>query len=177
MSRVMLLIVALVVSAATSSALAAESNAVKIQRALSAAPAWVQAHATVVELVKGKMVVLRQGNNGFTCLPGTPGAVGDDPICMDAQAMIWAQSWMSHKPKPANTAPGVAYMLAGGTDFSTTDPWAKTGKQVYRYPPHWMLMWPFDPKASGLSSKFSTTGTWVMYAGTPYAHLMIMQKP
>ena len=172
-----LMLAALLLVGLTSSALGHESKTDKIQRALSAAPAWLQAHATVVEIKNGKAVVLRQGNNGFTCLPGTPGVVGDDAICMDAQAMLWAQSWMAHKPKPANTRPGVAYMLAGGSDYSVTDPWAKTGSHVYHYPPHWMLMWPFNPTNSGLSSQFSTSGTWVMFAGTPYAHLMIMQKP
>ena len=177
MSRTVMFFVALLVVVLTSTALAVESSAVKIQRALSAAPAWVQANATVVEIKNGKAIVLRKGSNGFTCLPGTPGVVGDDPICMDAQAMLWAQSWMGHNPKPGNTAPGVAYMLAGGSDYSVTDPWAKSGTHVYHYPPHWMLMWPLDPKTSGLSSKYSTTGTWVMWSGTPYAHLMIMQKP
>jgi hypothetical protein len=68
-------------------------------------------------------------------------------------------------------------MLAGGSDYSVTDPFAKAGTHVYKYPPHWMLMWPLDPKTSGLSSKYSMTGSWVMWSGTPYAHVMIMQKP
>jgi hypothetical protein len=177
MSRFVMLLATLFVVALTSSALAAESNADKIQRALSAAPAGLQAHAAVIEIKNAKPVVLRRGNNGFTCVPGTVGVVGQDPMCMDGQAMLWAQSWMAHKPKPGNTAPGVIYMLAGGSDYSVTDPWAKTGSHVYHYPPHWMLMWPFNPTSSGLSSQFSTSGTWVMWAGTPYAHLMVMQKP
>ena len=44
-------------------------------------------------------------------------------------------------------------------------------------PPHWALIWPFDPKQVGLSDRPKETGTWVMYAGTPYAHLMINQQP
>jgi hypothetical protein len=38
-------------------------------------------------------------------------------------------------------------------------------------------MWPFDAKESGLSDKEKKAGTWIMWAGTPYAHLMINQKP
>jgi hypothetical protein len=38
-------------------------------------------------------------------------------------------------------------------------------------------LWPFDPQATGLSDRPKNTGTWVMWAGTPYAHLMINQKP
>lgn len=37
----------------------------------------------------GKMVVLREGNNGFTCMPGNPKAVGEPPMCVDAAAMQW----------------------------------------------------------------------------------------
>jgi len=35
----------------------------------------------------------------------------------------------------------------------------------------------FDPKQAGLSDTPKESGTWVMYAGTPYAHLMINQQP
>ena len=40
-----------------------------------------------------------------------------------------------------------------------------------------MIVWPFTPKATGLKSQFSTAGAWIMWAGTPYAHLMVMGKP
>ena len=36
---------------------------------------------------------------------------------------------------------------------------------------------PFDPKSTGLSDKPKQTGSWIMWAGTPYAHLMVNQKP
>jgi hypothetical protein len=158
-------------------ALGADSAADKIQRALAAAPASIQAGATVMDAdMHGKMTVLRKGTNGFTCFPGHPGVVGDDAMCADAQAMMWARDWMAHKPKPSNTAPGIVYMLSGGTDWSADDPWATKGTPIHE-PPHWMIMWPYDPKTSGLSNKFSTTGTWIMDSGTPYAHLMINQKP
>ena len=90
--------------------------------------------------------------------------------------MQWAMDWMGHKEKPTNTQPGIIYMLAGGTDWSATDPWASSGTPIQE-PPHWMIMWPFDPKTSGLPTEAKQTGTWIMWAGTPYAHLMINQKP
>jgi hypothetical protein len=175
MRSIMLVFVLVCLSAIP--ALGANSTASKIQRALAAAPASIQAGATVMDVdAHGKMSTLRKGTNGFTCFPGHPGIVGDDAMCADAQAMIWIGDWMAHKPKPTNTAPGIIYMLAGGTDWSATDPWATSGTPIHE-PPHWMVMWPFDPKTSGLSSKLSSTGTWIMDAGTPYAHLMINQKP
>jgi len=38
-------------------------------------------------------------------------------------------------------------------------------------------MWPFEPKTTGLPATPSQTGTWIMWAHTPYAHLMINQNP
>jgi hypothetical protein len=38
-------------------------------------------------------------------------------------------------------------------------------------------MWPFDPKTSGFPAEPKQTGTWIMWAGTPWAHLMINQRP
>ena len=167
---------------------AAESKDAKIKRALSAAPASIARAATVVDIEtnwlwhngtrsqQAKTTVLRQGANGFTCIAGHPGVVGDDPACMDAAASQWVNDWMAHKPKPTNTQPGIMYMLAGGTDWSASDPSASSGTPI-KEPPHWMLMWPFDPKTSGLSDQAKQTGTWIMWAGTPYAHLMINQRP
>ncbi|HZV79630.1 MAG TPA: hypothetical protein VFF60_08440 [Candidatus Binatus sp.] len=161
-----------------SAAHAAETSQALIARALSAAPEFVRAGAAVITVDEhGKQTVLRQGTNGYTCLPGTPGVIGDDPMCMDAQAQLWVKSLIAHAPKPANTAPGIIYMQAGGTDASVTDPFAATTSgQPFRDPPHWMIMWPFDPKTTGLPAHWSDSGTWIMFPGTPYAHLMIVQK-
>jgi hypothetical protein len=43
--------------------------------------------------------------------------------------------------------------------------------------PHWMIMWPFDPKATGLPTTHKPTGTYVMWSGSPYAHVHIMGRP
>jgi len=125
---------------------------------------------------QGNMTVLREGTNGFTCFPGNPGVVGDDSMCADAAGMQWVNDSMTHKPKPTNSVPGIIYMLAGGTDWSASDPSATSGTPI-KEPPHWMIMWPFDAKITGLSTEAKDTGTWIMYAGTPWAHLMINQKP
>lgn len=156
---------------------AGESNQDKIKRALSAAPPDVAKAAKIVDIDdQGKMTVLRDGSNGFTCVPGHPGVVGDVAMCADAAAMQWVADFMAHKSRPTNTQPGVMYMLAGGTDWSATDPFATSGTPI-KEPPHWMIMWPFDPKSSGLPTTPKQTGTWIMYAGTPWAHLMINQRP
>jgi hypothetical protein len=33
--------------------------------------------------------------------------------------------------------------------------------------PHWMIMWPFDPKNTGLPTTHKATGAYIMWAGSP----------
>lgn len=155
----------------------AETAQDKIARAMSAAPKTVASAATIADMdANGKMTVLRKGTNGFTCFAGHPGVVGDDPMCGDAPSMTWMTSYTNKAKKPANTKPGIVYMLAGGTDWSADDPYATKGTPI-KEPPHYMVMWPFDAKTSGFTTKASDTGTWIMYSGTPWAHLMVNGKP
>ena len=156
-----------------------ESKEAKIARALSAAPAEVAKSAKVVDLdEKGNEMVLREGTNGFTCFPysGRPGVVGDVAYCANVAALQWEKDLAEHQPKPTNTEPGIEYMLAGAIDWSPTDPYATSGTP-FKEPPHWMILWPFNPAATGLPTQPKQTGTWIMWAGTPYAHLMINQHP
>jgi hypothetical protein len=154
------------------------SNAEIIRSALSAGPREISEHAAVVAPdASGKMAEIRAGTNGWTCMADEPDTPGLDPMCLDKQSMMWAQSLMSHAPKPANTAPGIIYMLQGGSDISATDPFAKTTDHFIESPPHYMIMWPYDAKSTGFSTTPKKSGTWIMWAGTPYAHLMINQKP
>ena len=102
--------------------------------------------------------------------------VGGQPYCADEAAVQWERDFAAHKPKPTNPAPGIEYMLLGGTDWSGSNPNATSGTPI-KEPPHWMIMWPFDPTTTGLSVEAKQTGTWIMWAGTPYAHLMINQHP
>ena len=57
-------------------------------------------------------LVLREGNNGFTCMPGNPKVIGDPAMCADAASRQWSADFKAHKPKPTNTVPGITYMLA-----------------------------------------------------------------
>jgi hypothetical protein len=154
-----------------------ETEETKIARALSASPEDVARGARVVDTdVSGKMIVLREGTNGFTCMPGNPKVIGDPPMCADAASMQWAADFKAHKPKPTNTVPGITYMLAGATQRSDSDPYDTTGPPI-TVPPHWMIMWPFDPKTTGLPTTHRDTGAYIMWAGSPYAHLHMMGHP
>ena len=154
------------------------SNAELIRSALSAAPRDIAEHAAVMAPdANGKLAEIHAGTNGWTCLADEPDTPGLDPMCLDKQSMLWVQSLVSHAAKPANTAPGIIYMLQGGSDISATDPHATTTEHFIESPPHFMIMWPYDAKSTGFSTTPKKTGTWIMWAGTPYAHLMINQKP
>jgi hypothetical protein len=157
----------------------AETKAAKIARALSAAPAEIARTAKVIDRdEKGNETVLREGTSGFTCFPGHPTVIDDIAYCANADALQWEADWHGHKPKPkpTNTQPGIEYMLAGGTYRSATDPYATSGTP-FTEDPHWIILWPFDPAITGLPTQFKQTGTWIMWAGTPYSHLMINQHP
>jgi hypothetical protein len=152
-----------------------ETKEAKIKSAMAGGPVEIANNARIVELGEhGSLTTLREGSNGWTCFPGHPGTMG--AMCLDEPALQWLTDLIAHKAKPTNTRPGILYMLAGGMSRSATDPWATKGTPV-KEPPHWALIWPFDPKETGLSDKPKDTGSWVMYAGTPYAHLMINQQP
>ncbi|URD60908.1 hypothetical protein M8312_14195 [Sphingomonas sp. KRR8] len=151
------------------------SDASLIQNALSAGPKAIAEGAKVVTMGATGMRELRPGTNGFTCMPDDPSTPGVDPMCLDRNAMRWAGAWMSKQTPPAD-AVGVIYMLAGGTDASNTDPYAKPpadGKWVVTGP-HLMLV-----GSPALNAQYpsganpDTTKPYVMWGGTPYAHVMI----
>ena|SRR5690349_2781731 len=157
------------------------SDKALIKSAMSAAPAKVAQGASIVVMeADGKMRMLREGKNGFTCMPDNPATPGPDPMCMDKSAMEWAMAWIGHKT-PAAGKVGFMYMLAGGTDASNTDPyatkpepnnnWVKTGAHVMVVGAD-ASFYDLYPKGA----KPDTTVPYVMWAGTPYQHLMIPIK-
>jgi hypothetical protein len=167
---------------ATASSTDAKKSNDPIASAESAAPASIAHDAAVITAdASGKMSTLRQGKNGWTCMPDAPATPGPDPMCFDVNAAKWVAAWVAHKPPPAG-AVGVMYMLEGGTDASNTDPfatkptaennWVNTG-------PHIMIVGSKDILTGYPSgTKPDTSAPYVMWAGTPYAHLMVpLGKP
>ena len=155
----------------------AETKEAKIARALSAGPPNIAKAAKVVDRENGKETVLREGSNGFTCFPGHPWVVDDIAYCANADALQWEDDWHAHRPQPTNKQPGFEYMLAGGTYRSATDPYATSGTP-FTEGPHWIILWPINPTTIGMSTEVKLKAeTWIMWAGTPYSHLMINQRP
>ena len=157
--------------------LARADDAVIIKDAESAAPAAVAAGASILApQADGTIKALRESKNGFWCMPNDPNTPGNDPMCGDANSMEWAMAWMGKKDPPKGKV-GLIYMLAGGSDASNTDPyataptetnnWIKTGRHV-------MIMNAMDMMAGyPTDAKPDTSKPYVMWAGTPYQHLMV----
>ena len=124
-----------------------ESTEAKIARAMSAGPPNIARSAKIIDKdAQGHTIVLREGSNGFTCMPGNPSVVGQPPMCADGPSMQWAADFAAHKPKPTNTVPGITYMLAGATQRSDSDPYDQTSPPI-TVGAHWMIMWPLDRKS------------------------------
>ncbi len=155
----------------------AEVFGVKIKRAMMSGPSHITKDATIVDMdATGKMIVLRKGSNDWVCTPGDENKVGHPPMCADPMAIQWFMDVMAKKDKPTNKVPGIAYMLCGATQHSNTDVEDETSPAI-PIGPHWMILWPFSAKESGLPSKVRDAGAWVMFDNTPYAYLHICGNP
>ena len=109
-----------------------------------AAPPNVVEHATIMNMGSdNKMKVVREGNNGWTCMDP-----GGGPMCADKAAMEWAQAYAKEETADNN--------------------WVKTGPHVMIVgaPQDMMQAYPRDAKPD-------PTKPYVMWPGTPYEHLML----
>jgi hypothetical protein len=147
-----------------------------IKSAMSAAPLAIAQAATIVTMdEKMNMKTLRAGTNGWTCLPDMPATPGADPMCLDKNGLEWVHAWMARKNPPADKM-GFGYMLAGGSDASNTDPFATkpaAGGRWVDTGPHVMIL-NIGTKFDGYPTTADNTKVpYVMFPGTPYAHLML----
>ena len=148
-----------------------------IASAMSAAPKSVAKGATIVVMdANNNARTLRPGTNGWTCMPDSPASPGQDPMCLDQNAMEWAAAWIGHKPPPDKI--GFVFMLAGGSDASNTDPYAASpsaGGAWVDTGPHIMIVGPAAARMAGYprATPPDPTKPYVMWPDTPYEHLMI----
>lgn len=151
----------------------------KIKSAMSAAPDVIANKATIKDwpsVEGGEMTLLREGTNGFTCLPDMPDTPGNDPMCLDEAWMQWAEAWMNKADFKA-TKMGFGYMLQGGTPESNIDPYAEgptdDNEWLSDADPHLMIIVPDLAALEGLPVKPEGGGPWVMWRNTPYVHIMV----
>ena len=164
------MILAVAVTVCVPATLAAQDA---IQSATSAAPASISAEATVVDW---SFEVLREGSNGWTCLPDRPDTPGNDPWCVNDSWMNFLEAYVS-QTEPSYDGIGFAYMLQGDTPVSNRDPYATepTGPEdwVTDLGPHLMLLNPDLDLLKDISTDHLNGGPWVMWPDTPYAHIMV----
>jgi hypothetical protein len=148
-------------------------DAALVGNALSAAPASVAAGATVMGH-DGR--VLRRGTSDWVCMPDMPDVPNDTPMCLDAPWRAFIDAWVNKRP-PSVTRVGFGYMLQGDMPVSNTDPFATAPTAANEWipsgDPHVMVLLPDARLLEGLPTDPKSGGPFVMWKGTPYAHVMV----
>jgi hypothetical protein len=156
----------------------------KIATFTSAAPPEIAANAAVMDWpdsASGAMTELRAGTNGYTCMPSTTSSMGvmsaEDaaPMCLDQSWVQWATAWQQKKA-PGITSLGIGYMLRGDKGASNIDPFATSPTATNEWVvsgPHIMIITPSAASLEALPTDSRSGGPYVMWKGTPYAHIMV----
>lgn len=136
--------------------LAVQSNAVpqtdsaKIADALKGGPAYIAQNATVLDWPTsptGSYRELRNGSNGWTCLPTSP---QHQPVCADHTFLAFFQDAVAHRPVHVDQV-GLAYMYEG----DRVSPHGGRPSHPYRVGAHIMIV---VPNGSGLQG-YTTDGS------------------
>ena len=173
-----LLLVSLLAAVCPAALAAQGGNAAKIASAMSAAPRTIAQGATIMDWPDstGRMATLRAGTNGWTCLPSQPKTqyVSNNSMCADPNFTELLTAMFAGRP-PALKGVGYAYMLSNetwesNTDFRSMTPTADN--QWHHVGSHVMVAYPDKAALAGLPVTPTPTGPYVMWASTPYAHVM-----
>lgn len=151
---------------------AEEDKQALIESALSGAPPMIAATATVKDAAGN---VLKEGTGSYTCIPREEAGVA--PICVEKAWEAWIDARKNGKPFLAPGV-GIAYMLAGDAPdggASNTDPQAEAPTKHNHWVvegPHLMILVPDATALDGLPDDPTSGAPYVMWKGTPYAHIM-----
>jgi hypothetical protein len=111
----LVLITAVVAYGQTQASRKSKSDAEKIRSALGAGPKFVTRDATVLDWPTSpsrEYRVLRVGTNGWTCLPGVPGGMHDEPGCFDHVFLQFIKDSVVGRT-PNVQSVGISYMYGG----------------------------------------------------------------
>lgn len=154
-----------------------QSKEQMIEDALKAAPPTI---ADTVKVVDWKGNVLREGDATYTCMPTAPDSKGSSPMCLDEHWRAWLDAYINKKPFQSDKV-GIAYMLAGDTPgVSNVDPYAQAPtaeNQWIAEGPHMMILVPDPAVLEALTTDPQAGDPYVMWKGTPYAHIMLPVGP
>ena len=152
----------------------------------TASPSFISGNAAVAD---GANSVLREGTNGWTCLPANPRGMSDPgsgwndaheamPLCADEEGMKWVAAYLAGD-RPQLDRDAIVWMLHGDMGEDNTTPLvmsqaeAADPSQWIMSGPHLMLM-PKDPRSlDAFGTDFTEGSPYTMFVGTDYAHLMI----
>lgn len=154
---------------------AQDSTEALIERALEAGPSHVTEEATVLA---ADGTVLREGSNGWSCVVEVVPGYGY-PACSDDVWLDFVES-LKNGREPQVDRVGISYMLAGDAYVSNDDPSATdpaTGGTWIQEGPHIMIAVPDPEMLSALPRDPFAGGPYVMWGGTPYAHVMVPTGP
>jgi hypothetical protein len=193
MSRRPFLAVALLVAAASAAGAQSSAHATltaeqQIVAAVQAMPAHMHDGATVLGYRDGKLTTLRKGTNQMTCLAPDPKraefhvacyhdgmepfmargrelrASGTTGAQVDTVRYAEVKSGKLALPK----LPASLYTLTGGSFDPATGKVTGAGALYVVYVPY------ATSATTGISDKPSRTSPWLMFPGTPKAHIMIV---
>jgi hypothetical protein len=151
------------------------SKAALISEALSAAPPEI---AKTAKVKNWDGTVLKEGSGAYSCYPTHPSqrhAKNRAPMCLDKTWEAWGDAWMNKKPFKADQV-AIAYMLAGDAGASNVDPYAEGPTSTNQWVvegPHTMVLVPDPAQLEAISTDMNNGGPYVMWKGTPYAHIMV----
>jgi hypothetical protein len=150
----------------------------RISNALMAGPQSIVADAAVYDwpaTAGGELVKLRAGTNGWTCITDIPFTDGEDPMCLDQVWLDFLKAQLAGKTPNVDRV-GIGYMIHGGAYGSNTDATATKATPDNDWgfhPAHIMVAVPDVALLKNYPTKRTTAGPYVMFPGTPYAHLMV----
>jgi len=155
---------------------AAAEDAEKAALIADALSAATPSLAAVAKVADWEGNVLKEGAGPYTCLPTPPQwPAGTSPMCMDEPWMAWADAW-SNKKEFTPDRIGISYMLAGDAGSSNVDPYATEATEDNQWVvegPHLMIITPDTALLDSLPTDPENGGPYVMWKGTPYAHVMV----
>ena len=148
-----------------------------MQIVMSAGPENVSGDATIIS---HDGTLLKQGSNGWVCMPGTPPNENVNPMCVDPAWQKWLQEYMkgtmglSYEYDPNQATFGMSYMLVGDVPVDNNEPFnTDQSKGVWvAEGPHLMLLLPHE-LLKDLPTAPYAGGPYVMWEGPEFVHVML----
>lgn len=156
-----------------------DSGADLIEQALLALPAELRSGATVVRFEDGEQRILRAGDNGLFCHADDPETAGISIWCYprshDEYARRWYEVAAEGKPREEVDAIVTAEIEAGdiewpdvAVNYNLRGPSLDTAVSLT------VVYMPYATgEKVGVTEERQFNRPWLMYPGTPFAHIMI----